>query len=38
MPNPVHDAKSRAVDRALLIAAVISFGCGLMAMVSGLVR
>jgi hypothetical protein len=38
MPNQVRDAQSRAVDRALLVAAFISFGFGMVAMVSGLLR
>jgi hypothetical protein len=36
MQDEVEEHQSRAIDRALLVAAFISFGCGLAAMLSGL--
>jgi hypothetical protein len=38
MPDQVRDTQGRAVDRALLVAAFISFGFGMVAMVSGLLK
>jgi hypothetical protein len=38
MPDEAQETQNRAIDRALLVAAFISFGCGLVAMMSGLLR
>ena len=38
MPDEAQEIQSRAIDRALLVAALISFGCGVVAMMSGLLR
>jgi hypothetical protein len=38
MPDQTQAIQSRAIDRALLVAAFISFGFGMVAMVSGPIR
>lgn len=38
MPDQIQEHLNRAIDRALLVAAFISFGFGMVAMVSGLLR
>lgn len=38
MPDQTGETRTRAVDRALLVSALISFSFGMVAMVSGLLR
>lgn len=38
MSDLTGEARNRTIDRALLVAAFISFGFGMVAMISGLLR
>jgi hypothetical protein len=38
MPDQAQEIQNHAIDRALLVAAFISFGFGMVAMLSGLIR